>query len=330
VGTVVDVLRRDEALAAWLERLEAAAGAEVEVVLPAAEELPAVLLDLAVPHEDVNGIVALRDTVAGDRELWWLLERCVRVLARETGVVGRGVRPPYLPGELGPVARYFHVLVFAAALPFVRAYHGGLGVPDDVSRRTLADLGRHMAVHRRRWGTGGLHAPFWIRLHFTGQIYDLGRLQFQRSVLREEEARVLAAAGVPVGPGARCLDVHIPDFSGPLTPAACEASIARAREFFPRYFPREPCSVAVCGSWLLDPQLAGYLPEGSNIVRFQRRFTLWPEEGLEPSDDPVEYVFGDPALAPGALPRRNTLERAVGDHLRGGRHWYLRRGWFAL
>jgi GNAT-like C-terminal domain len=125
--------------------------------------------------------------------------------------------------------------------------------------------------------------------------------------------------------------VHIPDFSGPLTPAACGAAVARAREFFPRHFPEEPCRVAVCGSWLLDPQLAGYLPEGSNIVRFQRRFRLLPAQGQEPDDATVVgYVFGDPELAPEGLPGRTTLERAIGGHLRAGGHWYVRGGWFAL
>jgi hypothetical protein len=41
-------------------------------------------------------------------------------------------------------------------------------------------------------------------------------------------------------------------------------------------------------------------------------------------------VFGGPALTPDALPRRTGVERAVGDHLRAGRHWYGGHGWFEL
>jgi GNAT-like C-terminal domain/N-acyltransferase N-terminal domain len=331
VGRVLEVLRRDEAVAAWLVELErVAGGGDVEVVLPPAEELPPLLLDLAVPHEDVNEIVGLRAVVAGDRELRWLLEGAVRVLVRDMGVVGPGVRPPYLPDELGPVARWFHVLAFAAALPYVRAYHRGRGVPDDVARRTLADLGRNVAVHRKRRGTRGLYGPHWLRRHFTGLLYDLGRLQFERARLDGATADAVAAAGVSVRPGDPHLEVHVADFSGPLTPAACDASVARAREFFPRHFPQERFTVAVCRSWLLDRQLARYLPEESNIVRFQRRFRF-AFAAEEPSDaEPVQYVFGDPALRAEEMPRRTTLERAVGDHLRAGGHWYLGTGWFPL
>jgi hypothetical protein len=41
-------------------------------------------------------------------------------------------------------------------------------------------------------------------------------------------------------------------------------------------------------------------------------------------------VFGDPNLPVESLPRRTALERAVGDHLRGGGHWYIGHGWFPL
>nr|WP_218008239.1 hypothetical protein [Herbidospora sakaeratensis] len=39
-----------------------------------------------------------------------------------------------------------------------------------------------------------------------------------------------------------------------------------------------------CGSWPLDPQLAEYLPESSNIARFQRMFQLEPYEASRNSD----------------------------------------------
>ncbi|MFD8982655.1 acyltransferase domain-containing protein [Streptomyces sp. NPDC059564] len=216
-----------------------------------------------------------------------------------------------------------------AITPFARARHRELNIPEAISRSTFADLGRQMAVHRRRHGTGGLLNPGWFTLHLRGEMYQLGRLQYERAPLDPRTADTARAAGVPVGPGDLCLSLHIPGYLGPMTDDACERSIVRTREFFRRFFPHETYPVAICDSWLLDPQLAEYLPSESNILRFQRRFGT-AYESTEPDDGhPVEYVFGDPALPPGTLPRRNTVERAIGDHLRAGRHWYGGHGWFA-
>ncbi|MEU3982770.1 acyltransferase domain-containing protein [Streptomyces sp. NPDC026672] len=301
-------------------------------MLPDADDLPEPLLDLAVPHEDVNDLVALRRVLTADPGAARLLAECVEDLVRDMGEPGRTSDLPErceeAPAALGD---HFPVYVFLAALPHTRAYHETRGIPAEISRRTLADLGRNMAVHRRRLGRGGIHAVDWLTRHFRGELYHLGRLQFERAPLGERTASALAArAGLDAVPGAPCLNIHIPDFHGPLTPGACDRSVAWAREFFPRHFPEERNTVAVCHSWLLDRQLARHLPADSNIVRFQERFHVaW--EDTEPADDmPVRFVFGDPGAAVGELPRRTSVERAVGDHLRAGGHWYMGHGWFAL
>ncbi|MEU0939187.1 acyltransferase domain-containing protein [Embleya sp. NPDC005971] len=304
----------------------------VEVTLPADDDLVAVLSELAVPHEDVNELMATRAMLLADAELREVFERAVRALVAGIGTVEQHLEVPPLPAASGPVGRWFHVFVFIAARPFVLAYHHSLGIPVEVSRRTLGDLGRHLAVHRRRRGTGGLLALHWPKLHFRGELYQLGRLQFQRSFLWERAATSAVELGLAYRPQDPALALHIPDFHGPLTPAACDDSLRAAREFFPRHFPTERYRAAVCGSWLLDPQLREYLPEHSNIVRFQRRFHLPTESAERTTDDTaaIGFVFGDPDLSPESLPRDTSLQRAIGDHLRAGRHWHVRTGWFEL
>ncbi|MGW0839984.1 acyltransferase domain-containing protein [Streptomyces sp. NPDC002787] len=327
---LLDALRADEKLTDWLKELEEGEGApEAQARLPDADDLLDVLVDLAVPYEDINDMVALRRTLADDEGATWLFERCVAGLVRDMGKIGKGLRLLPLPPESGPLGRYFHVYVCAAALPYVRAYHRERGIPDDISRRTLADLGRGLVLHRRRYGVGGLVAPTWFSLHFHGELFQLGRLQYQRSRLSGREGVALAAAGLTLRPGDPCLDLHIPDYAGPLTPQACDRSLALAHDFFPRHFPEEHYTAGCCHSWLLDPQLKRYLPENSNIVRFQDRFRIACRTG-EPEDDlPIRFVFGDPDLPVETLPRRTSLERTVVDHLRAGGHWYSGHGWFA-
>ena len=124
--------------------------------------------------------------------------------------------------------------------------------------------------------------------------------------------------------------MHVPDFMGPLSPRAVDRSLALAREFFARHYPEERYAVATCGSWLLDPQLKQYLPEDSNIVRFQERFRVG-HLPAEPEDmTPVRFVFGTTDVSLERLPRRTVVQRAVLDHLREGGHWYVGHGWFAL
>jgi hypothetical protein len=300
-------------------------------VLPDADDLPELLLDLAVPHEDINELVALRRTVAGDPGVLGLLAECAEELLRDPAETGRTPdleeRFASPPAALGGA---FAVFVFLTALPHTLALHRERGIPSEISRRTLADLGRNMAVHRRRHGTAGVQARRWLVRHFRGELYQLGRLQFERARLGQSSASAIRAAGLDAAPGTPCLNLHIPDFHGPLTPSACDRSLELAREFFALHFPEEHLVAALCHSWLLDPQLKRYLPAESNIIRFQGRFRL-AREDAEPADtEPVQFVFGDPDLPLAGLPRRTPVERAVGDHLRAGGHWYIGHGWFPL
>ncbi|MQY33201.1 hypothetical protein SRB17_11620 [Streptomyces sp. RB17] len=298
-------------------------------MLPDADDLPELLLDLAVPHEDINDLVAARRRVTGDPGVLRLLGECVEELFRDPEETGRTPELTELLDAAPPeLAGTFAAYVFVAALPHTLARHRERGIPPEVSRRTLADLGRQMAVHRRRHGTTGVNARRWLVRHFRGELYQLGRLQFERAQHGQRTSAAIAAAGLDVAPGTPCLNLHIPDFLGPLTPSACDRSLAWAREFFPRHFPEERPVAALCHSWLLDAQLKRYLPADSNIIRFQDRFRT-AREDAEPSDsEPVQFVFGDPDLPIADLPRRTSVERAVGDHLRAGGHWYIGHGWF--
>ena len=299
-------------------------------MLPDADGLAEVLLDLAVPHEDINELVRMGRRVMDDPELLRLLESSVQELVQGMGEVGAAVDLLELDWASGPLQRCFPVYVFVAALPHTRAYHRERGIAAEISRRTLADLGRNVAVYRRRHGTTGVQAPFWLTHHFRGELYQLGRLQFERARLGERTARALSATGLDVAGGTPCLNLHIPDFLGPLPPAACDRSLALAGEFFARHFPEEKYRAALCHSWLLDPQLKEYLAADSHIVRFQERFRA-ARQDTEPADtEPVQFVFGDPELPVAGLPRRTSVERAVGDHLRAGKHWYIGHGWLPL
>lgn len=325
VEEVAAALGDDPALVEWLGELQRAGEPGDELVLPSAETALTALLRLGAPAQDAAEIVAGLSALRHNPILSWLVRRCAQRTVADMGGFRPGGSWPTLPDGWD---RYFYVYVFLAVLPSVREYHEQRGIPDDISWATLAALGHAVESHRQRLGTGGIDAPFWIDLHFRGGIYLLGRLGFNRGDLGFL-APAVQAAGLPYQESAPALGVHAAP-TGPLDPAACDASFDLAREFFARHFPEETYRLARCGSWILDEQLAEYLPADSNIIRFQRRFQLIPET-REGDADMLSRIFGaapDTDLA--TLPRRTTLQRAVIDHLQAGRHWKIGFGWLEL
>ena len=255
-----------------------------------------------------------------DPRLSWLATRYATTLVRDLGELGLPTpfsdpsrNWPVLPLSDGPPARCVYLPAFLATVPQIRALHLERGVPDDVSWATLADLGRQMAVHRRTFGVIGTDTQWWTAIAWNGSLLDLGRLQIEWLT-------------------PDTVGLHIPE-SGPLTPAAVDASLDRARASWSSWSVTKPVK-AECVSWLLDPQLAEFLPPESNMIRFQRRFTLDEEPGPPADQSALYFVFRrrDVPLPGGlaGLPRDTGLQRGIIDLLAGGGHWHFRRGWFTL
>ena len=179
--TVRERLGLAEDTAAWLASLPAVGATEEAPALPRRADASALLARLAVPAGQIDEAVTAWRAVEADPALRWLLVHCAQQLITAMGRSRSPAPWPALPSSLGLAGRYLYVLAFLATLPAVRRYHQRHGIADDVSWSTLADLGRHMAIHQRMTGEGGLSTPNWLTLHFRGVIYELGRLQFHRS-----------------------------------------------------------------------------------------------------------------------------------------------------
>jgi hypothetical protein len=299
--------------------------------LPDRTYLPAIFERLAIDELDQQELLAAWPSPETDPETWRSLERAYETLVEDLG----GAAPLELPGPLvksTPIGRYFFVYVYLAALADVRRFHAKRGIPDDISWATLADLGRNLKRDRLLLGDGGLRTSGWLTLHFRGSIYQLGRLQFNRMTIRPAHrawfTEVPSHVADAFRDGKPAVGIHIPE-SGPLTPEACDDSLAQAQGFFARHFSETPTRLGICTSWLLDPQLADYLGPNSNIMLFQRRFDLIGE-GFDGDADVLRFVFHRIAPNINDLPRRTALERAIVTHLRAGKHWRDRTGWLEL
>lgn len=120
------------------------------------------------------------------------------------------------------------------------------------------------------------------------------------------------------------LNVHIPA-TGPLSATECAVSFDHAARFFPRYFPEHRYRAFECDSWLLDHQLAQYLPEHSNIVQFQRMFYRLPSPTASDAQT-LERVFDRRFTTLDTAPQKTSLQRHIITHMRNGGHWHTALG----
>lgn len=293
------------------------------VQIPQQAKLSSELERLGVPDDAAAQVLALARRL--DPTHLDIIQRWADQLHAATGSRA-GMLPLADPPAVDGLDPWGHLLLFASMADRIRGYHRERAVPESISADTLTDVGLHCRVYAERYGRPGFDKAWWISLHLTGQIYQLGRLQWQRTTVTAELAAATATAGIPVAEGDSALSIHIPRFRGPMTPAAVDQSLAMAREFFAAHFDDEPVRLAFCHSWLLDPQLAQHLPPHSNIVAFQRRFR---PAGTSDVDDgsPVAFTFSRPDVPLAELPRATSLERAVVDVLAAGGHWHSVLGW---
>ncbi|TDC24072.1 acyltransferase domain-containing protein [Kribbella albertanoniae] len=284
------------------------------MLLPSNEVADDLCGRLAIEQVDRDSLLAARPDPALHPQLWQVLTRSHRQLLEQLGrrLPGNPAWAP-LPDETGSVGRHVFVWAFLAVVPQVREYHSAIGLSDDESWDSLSALGEELASSRRLTGRAGLDATWGLPLVFSGVGFRLGRLAFERDL-------------------SGYLNTHVPSSTDPLTDAACDASFVRAAEVVAQ-FPEQLAGFA-CHSWLMDTQLAQYLPPSSNIIRFQRRFTSFTDRTTA-DWAPLEHVFHRrfdgpdvPAALLDELPQRTTLERAIVTHLRHGGHWYNQTGKF--
>ena len=115
------------------------------------------------------------------------------------------------------------------------------------------------------------------------------------------------------------IEVHIPR-KGRLDRDKCTESLKQALEFFPKHFPEQPFNALTCSSWLMDNQLADYLPPTSNIVLFLKRFYLLPLPGTGDKRT-LNTVMGGPVDDLDKAPQDTSLQRAIVSHMKRGGRW---------
>jgi len=328
-----------EAETEWLAKVDGAHPSS-PLAAPDIDKLADLFNRLEVPFDDRAELLETMPHPHHNPELWWLLDRSHYLLVNDiVNRVRRTGPPPRVPPAALPAAlRLFAVHLILVTIDDILRCHRELGIPEDVSWETLSILGRRMAAFRAKHDRTGIELTQWDWMRFFGLLYQVGRLEVipYRLCIHPEagplfwyDDETITRRSRGFRRGDPALSIHVPS-GDPLTPEACDASFARLQTAFNAVQPDEPPLVATCTSWLLDDQLREYLPADSNILRFARRFELVPGS-LDNDEAVLHYVFGaghEEKLD--SLRQRTTLERAVVEHIRSGRHWRLRTGWLCL
>lgn len=205
------------------------------------------------------------------------------------------------------------MLVFAC-LPEVRRRYGEQGIPEKLFWDSMMDLKYKLEECRKVKGKWGTFVADWYEGFLAVKRFALGRLQFEKARFTGDEP--FRCGGFTVEPGAPAINIHIPS-AGPLREEMCLDAYRQAYEFFPEQRIGDKM-VFVCHSWLLDPEYNTFLPENSNILRFQRDFTILECERDEAFGDGWRVFGADAGKAPQELPRNTSVQRGFADFLAAG------------
>jgi len=135
-----------------------------------------------LPDEWTELTVALARKVAGDESLaaftWYCHDRLFRVQPPKFSAK----RLPLLTTALGREAGLWNVLLLLSGVPAMQQAHRQRGIPEAVARDTIADLKLCIETedYTKENQYPGIHVNIlgWLLLHWRGELYRLGRLQF--------------------------------------------------------------------------------------------------------------------------------------------------------
>ncbi|GAA1087078.1 acyltransferase domain-containing protein [Nocardiopsis metallicus] len=335
---VVERFGLDAGVGEWLAACEGLPEPGVALEVPTGSAAAEVLDMFVLAEDDRAELEALwpgADGPGGEwpQELWHLVGCMYRRLWADVDLPAGVWRPwPELVQAEDARVRAASLWAFAAMVPEQLRRHARRGIDRSVTVATLADVGVQVLRSRRLFGHLSVETSAWVAAQFRDRLFWVGGLQLEPALLGDqgpvgwyppEEARALGA-GFAVGDPV--LRLHIP--SGGLGPESVQDALERARPFAREQLGVDAV-VATCTSWLLDPWWGQALGEESNIVRFQRRFTL-VGEGSPGEGDVFRFVFGMPRVEVERAPRRTRLERAAVERLESGQGLKVCTGWLRL
>ncbi len=173
-----------------------------------------------------------------------------------------------------------------------REEYDRLGISETIYVDSMAAFSRFVREHMESYGCYGFDRGTWTTRQVSSKLFRIGQMEYELTTLE----------GQPV------VSLHIPT-DVDLRPEVLRPSMKEGLAEFYRIFPEYEGKTVYCHSWLLSPLLKDFLPETSNILRFQEMFDMEPD-GI-PGTGVLLWVFKNPKLPREDYPENTSLQRKL-------------------
>lgn len=173
-----------------------------------------------------------------------------------------------------------------------REEYDRLGISEQIYADTMAAFSRFVREHKASYGVYGFDRGKWTPRQVSCKLFRIGQMEYELTTLE----------------GERIISLHIPT-DVDLRPQVLVPSMREGLAEFYRIFPDYVGKRIYCHSWLVSPMLKDFLPENSNILRFQELFDLEPEG--TPGTGVLLWVFKNPKLPREDYPEDTSLQRKL-------------------
>lgn len=192
-----------------------------------------------------------------------------------------------------------------------REEYSRLGISEEIYVDTMAAFSRFVREHMESYGCYGFDRGSWTPRQVSSRLFRIGQLEYELTTLD----------GEPI------VSLHIPT-DVDLRPEVLRPSVKEGLAEFYRLFPEYEGKRVYCHSWLMSPMLKDYLPEGSNILRFQEMFDMLPD--ATPGKGVLLWVFKNPKLPLEELPENTSLQRKLKAFFLSGGEFLDGKGYLRL
>lgn len=189
-----------------------------------------------------------------------------------------------------------------------RAFYNEKGI----SEKTLADTLDDIRIWCENNDNKGLANYNWIKNHINGELFRIGRLQYQ---MFKCKSRTLRYSKLPFRYGENVLYVHIPQ-GEKLVYSDCVRSLKDAVAFFDKYFPDFKYNFFFSESWLLYEENWQFMEPSCNILQFSALFDV--AYSVNNESQAIERIFGRRQPKKENYPEKTTLQRNAKAFMQSG------------
>lgn len=211
------------------------------------------------------------------------------------------------------ILRYHSDLMrLAVCLEYMSTYTLALykkrNIPKEIFIDTMKDIGIWCENNQNK----GLNNYNWIKNHLNGELFKIGRLQYQFSTCKN---KLIEYSDLPISYGENIIYVHIPQ-GEKLLYSNCTQSFSMANKFFETYFGEYQYRYYFSESWLLYKGNKYFMDEKSNIIQFQSLFSIIYNAHFQQQG--IERIFGKRKINKNNYPENTSLRQSAKKYMLNG------------